>query len=138
MELADVELPEVTITPEDFLALSPTKRLMIVRDHIDRNPEHHNQTFWGTVGYYGCSTQMCVAGWASHLAGDVMRFGIVDDYDHVKYLNEVVDSDGHAWDVECRGQNLLGLSDDQVSALFYSGNENFRVIIEGILEENGE
>jgi len=74
----------ITVTPQQFLDMEPNKRLMIVKEHIELNPENHDQNSFCDIrgeGYNStgsveevkdtadCGTTLCVCGWTHLLAG---------------------------------------------------------------------
>lgn len=100
------------------------ERLRKVADIIEANPEHFDMQFWvaqdGRIEYcsnrqatrlametniVSCGTTACLAGWAVHL------WGAEADPDRCIIAN---------------GASILGLSDDDATRLFMSGNHNCR------------
>lgn len=126
------DFPETFVDPDTFLEMSPTKRLLIVLDHIDREPEAHSQAYWCVET--SCGTRMCVAGWACYLAGDLAVF----DQEYSRYAHRVITEDNEEVSIEHRAQSLLGLSFDQANSLFFSSDTYFRGVIDEIVAENGD
>jgi hypothetical protein len=109
---------DITVSPEQFLDMEPNKRLMVVKEHIELNPEHHDQACfadWDSgflkisnptvrqlvkASEYGCRTALCVCGWTNLLAGNP----------HFADLHEAA--------------GLLGLSDDESDDLFLNSETN--------------
>lgn len=84
-----------------------------VLDQIETHPETHDQSRWVNT----CRTMACVAGWASILSGDE----IIPNY---------VDGDYRVWvdrrfvEISDRARQLLGLSEDEATDLFFSSEED--------------
>lgn len=92
-------------------------------EHIKANPQQHDQTVWRTTT--ACGTVACYAGWAAELAGGEWIGG-------GDLLVAVPEDDGKevffdAIDAAARAQRILGLTEDQADALFYSENNLERI-----------
>ncbi len=86
-----------------------------VLDHIERNPDKHDQGFWVLAAsganaekvMAGCGTTACFAGWAGLLAGAVHVGGTV------------MKLDGSVWRAGALAAHLLGMTENEEDALFF-------------------
>lgn len=106
--------------------------LTAVRNLIALDPENHDQGYYsqvpgdlvdfgdGDVAKVSCGTSGCVAGWATHLAGDkyVIYSGDKDYESDVYYPSYVVTRGGKVKEIEDRAQKLLGLTGNEADVLF--------------------
>lgn len=122
------------LTPEQFLALPPNKRLLAVKEQIEFAPEHHDQSWWFRYGdNWRCDTTACVAGTAAVLAGWVE----VDGHDRVRRRVACGAPRRYRGDWRRMGQELLGLTDAQADTLFHdTETADVLKVIDRILEEN--
>lgn len=119
--------------------------LALTMNHIEANPEQHNQRDWLRVGMT-CGTAGCLAGWAVLLSGvpiDPESAELARSFSHNQRWAVRID-DGKpvlierslmSWEEECRleadgvltgigsyAADLLGLSEYNASVLFCSSN----------------
>jgi hypothetical protein len=78
-----------------------------VLDHIDADPDRHDQNVW--VERTDCGTVACFAGWVVLLSGDKPVF---DEDDPVECETHEVHAKGTIMSVSCRAAHLLGISYD--------------------------
>jgi len=100
-----------------------TRRAYAVLDHIERNPEQHNQDSWLSVRptpgkpfraeHMGCGTTACYAGWTVLLVGGEF---LGNSWAYLPSLGEsrgVTDAAAH----------LLGLTLDETDTLFHDARD---------------
>lgn len=121
-----------------------------VMDHIEADPDHHDQTTW--LRATPCGTAGCFAGWTVLLSG--CTFAPQVDLDRVERESLQVwkiDSEGrlHDWmygtglypaDTKTVGewaQEHLGLNDENARALFHTKNtrEHLRAMVDMLAED---
>jgi hypothetical protein len=131
------QLPTRLLTPEQFLALSPNKRLLAVKEQIEFEREHWDQgPVWHVVHDQKnawCGSTFCTAGMALFLAGDLT----FDASGEATLAGPVHFDGGLVTGWRARAEELLGLSKKQ-ARLFFTDKEDWPEAIDRILAANAE
>lgn len=107
-----------------------------IYDQITQYPATHDQGSWQSVNE--CGTTYCVAGWAvafqdSHRAHAERD---VDSWPLRRRLQSELGASSNTW--EALGQALLGLTEEQVTRLFYSDDDRAPVLLSEMFDLNQE
>jgi hypothetical protein len=134
-------------TPKRVMTAQDLARGCLLR--LTNEPDRYHQQSWQTVARdlvnfgpsgraeVSCQTTGCVAGTVSMMAGDrgvvhnesPMRVNGIDVFS----INQVIRPDGRVVDIRRRGQELLGLSDQDASWLF-NGDRKLPEVIFALTE----
>ena len=111
----------------------PNANLIATLKYIRREPKLFDMNNWGRKTH--CGTAACLAGTACLVAGDRPLWEIVGtehSFDHVKPISRE-----HGYDywgstpveVQVRGAELLGLTEDEADYAFYEDFDSFEEVV---------
>lgn len=110
-----------------------------VRDQILDHPETHDQGVWARVSYdeilgeepviIECGTAACVCGWACQLSGDRFLIHPQDkSWNGSYYPGLIITAEGEKHLIGERGQEVLGITDEEAMELFNEGLDRTTVL----------